>query len=257
MLPLRRRLVFSALVVGSMAPDFEYFFGVTRTTSHAMPGIVIFTFPLALAVLVLFHTLIKWPLISLLPRGLQARVIGPARRFRLLPATRFLAILVSLALGIATHILWDGFTHVDGWAVVRSPSLRHFMWVPAHRPMHVFVVLQLASTLLGILVLTVALVMWYRRATVEDVALRPQFSPAAKWAILSIMTATAIVLGAVNGADWYRPLLAGASHRMQVVAGFAITTLTVGAVEMFGFSLIWRAFLAPTLEPQRRLPPDR
>src|SRR5581483_12465816 len=39
-LPLRRRgLVFSALVVGSMAPDFEYFFGLKRPISHTMPGI--------------------------------------------------------------------------------------------------------------------------------------------------------------------------------------------------------------------------
>ena len=39
------------MVVGSMAPDCEYFFGLAHPASHSMPGVVTFTFPLALAAL--------------------------------------------------------------------------------------------------------------------------------------------------------------------------------------------------------------
>ena len=57
------------------------------------------------------------------------------------------------------------------------------------------------------------------------------------------MTATAVVLGVVNGGEWYGALLQGASGRMRLLIGFVMTTTTVGAVELFGFGLIWRIFL--------------
>jgi hypothetical protein len=41
-----------------------------------MPDIVTFTLPLSLAVLIVYPSFLKWPLISLLSSGIQARVIG-------------------------------------------------------------------------------------------------------------------------------------------------------------------------------------
>ncbi len=243
-LPLRRRgLVLSALVIGSMVPDCEYFFGLARPASHAMPGIVSFTFPLALAALVVFHGLVKWPLISLMPAGLQARLIGPARRFRWFPASRLLLILLSLAIGIATHVLLDGFTHPNGWAALHCAALRTMVPIPAHRPMPMHALLQYGTTAVGVLVLAICSAFWYRRATAESVLLRPQFSAVVKWTILSVMLATAVVLGYVNGAAWYGQLFRGASARVRFVFSFAISTSIVAAVELFGFSVIWQALL--------------
>ncbi len=231
------------MVVGSMAPDFEYFFGLRHPASHAMPGVVTFTFPLALAVLVIFHAIVKWPLISLMPGGLQARLIGPARRFRWFPARRFLLILLSLATGIATHILLDGFTHPDSWAVLHSAALRTMVPIPAHPPVPMHAVLWYGTTAVGVLVLAICSAFWYRRATAECALLRPQFSAVVKWTILSIMLATAVVLGYVNEAAWYGQLFRGASQRVRFVFAFAISATTVAAVELFGFSVIWQTFL--------------
>ena len=53
-LPFRRaRLVTSALVVGTMAPDFEYFLPLKThdTFGHTFPGILVLTLPVALLVL--------------------------------------------------------------------------------------------------------------------------------------------------------------------------------------------------------------
>jgi hypothetical protein len=244
-LPLRRcGLVLSALVIGSMAPDSEYFFGLRHSASHAMPGAVTFTFPLALAVLIIFHAIVKWPLISLMPAGLQARVIRSAQGFRWLPATRFLLILLSLATGIATHILLDGFTHPESWVVLHCAALRTMVPIPAHRPQPMHAVLQYAITAVGVLALAICTAFWYRRATAESGILRPQFSAVVKWTILSVMLATAVVLGYMNGAAWYGQLFRGASQRARFVLGFAISTATVAVVEMFGFSVIWQTFLA-------------
>jgi hypothetical protein len=243
-LPLRRcGLVISALVAGSVAPDCEYFFGLRHPASHAMPGVVTFTFPLALAVLVIFHAIVKWPLISLMPGGLQARLIGPARRFRWFPASRFLLILLSLVIGIATHVLLDGFTHPDSWAVLHFAALRTMMPIPAHRPLPMHAVLQYGTSAVGVLALAIYTAFWYRRAPAESVLLRPQFSAVVKWTILAVMLATAVVLGYVNGAAWYGQLFRGASRRASSVFSFAISFATVAAVELFGFSVIWQTFL--------------
>lgn len=250
-MPLRRRgLVFSALVVGSMAPDFEYFFGLARPVSHAFPGVITFTFPLALAVLIVFHELVKWPLISLLPRGLQARVVIPARRFRWLPATRFLLILLSVAAGIATHLVWDSFCHANGWAVEHFAPLSYSIHVLPHHTAPMFIVLQDGGTLLGALVLGISFGSWYKRAPQDKDVLLLQFSPAINAAVLSAMLVSALVLGYVNGTAWYGALLRGASQRLRFI-GFLITTTTVGIVEIFGFSIIWRVFLARNLARQR------
>jgi len=243
-LPLRRRgLVFSALVVGSMAPDFEYFFGLKRPISHTMPGILTFTLPLALAVLIIFHVIVKWPAIWLLPHGLQARVIGPARRFRWFPVTRLFQILVSLVIGLATHILWDGFTHSDGWAAAYWPQLRHVVSVPQYHPMRLFAALQLFCSVIGVLVLALSLVRWYLRTVPEPVAMRPQFAPAIRWSILIAMIVTATALGYTNGSEWYGSLVGG-SHRARFVIGFTLTAISVTALEIVGFGLLWRMILA-------------
>ena len=243
-LPLRRcGLVISAMVVGSMAPDCEYFFGLRHPASHAMPGVVTFTFPLALAVLVIFHAIVKWPLISLMPAGMQARLIGPARRFRWFPANRFLLILLSLAIGIATHILLDGFTHPDSWAILHFAALRTMVPIPAHRPMPMYALLQYGTSAVGLLALAIGSAFWYRRAAAESVLLRPQFSAAVKWTILSVMLATAVVLGYVIGAAWYGQVFRGDSARVRFVFSFAISTSIVAAVELFGFSVIWQTWL--------------
>ena len=125
-LPFRKlNLVWSAFIVGSMAPDFPYVIGNTehRDMGHHLPGLVLFTIPAAYVVLWLFHNVVKRPVIGLLPSGMQARLRAQAGEFRLGGAGRFLAISVSLLLGIATHVVWDSFTHSYTWA------WRDFRWL--------------------------------------------------------------------------------------------------------------------------------
>lgn len=243
-LPLRRaRLVFSALVVGSMAPDFDYFFRVTGLgrTSHTWPGVITFTFPVAVAVLIAFHALVKWPTICLLPHALKARVIGPARGFHCWPPARLFLILVSLAIGMATHLLWDGFTHEHGWAVLRWPAFLAVVALPhVHKPM--YILLQYGGTLFGALALVVCFVRWYKRAPQED-DLPAQMSPAMSGTILLAMVATAVAVGFLRGSAGPALLARSLSLKLQFLVGFAINATRVVAIELFGFSLIWRIFL--------------
>ncbi len=102
----RQRLVLSALVVGSMSPDFLYFINLAPRGQfgHTLAGVFLFCIPLGMLTLWLFHTLMKWPLLSLCPQALQERLMGPAQGFAFRSMSRQLLIVVSILIGAGTHL---------------------------------------------------------------------------------------------------------------------------------------------------------
>ncbi len=85
--PLTRyNLCLSALIVGSMSPDFFYFFRVSHNAQfgHTLQGVFLFCLPVGLLVLWVFHRVLKSPLFSLLPQNHQERMIFRDAGFSLL-----------------------------------------------------------------------------------------------------------------------------------------------------------------------------
>lgn len=126
-LPIRRYgLEFSALVIGSMAPDFSYFIPFTpnKGFTHSIPGILLFCLPISFLALILFHKFLKEPLLSLLPDNHKQRLLNYSKGFTFLPKKRLLIFLLSVFLGVITHLVWDSFTHVYGWGVMAFPVFR-------------------------------------------------------------------------------------------------------------------------------------
>ncbi len=166
-LPLRRlKLVWSAFLVGSMAPDFPYVIGSTtyRSLGHEFPGLLEFTLPASLAALWLYHNVVKRPVIELLPIRLQQRLPGVNDRFAFGGISRFLAILGSIILGIATHLIWDSFTHQFTWPWYRFAWMRTWMRLPIRGWVPTYSVLQYASTILGLIAIGIWCWLWYRHA---------------------------------------------------------------------------------------------
>jgi hypothetical protein len=150
--PLGRCAVLSALVIGSMAPDFAYFVGVQslRANTHTLASIAWFSVPLGWIAYLGFQCVLKRPAIFLLPRGFRARLDAAPKLQSFWPVTGCLAI------GALTHIGWDSFTHDSGALVQRLPSLRH-LWVELWgHPVGSYQILQHGSTLLGIAGITPA-----------------------------------------------------------------------------------------------------
>ncbi|MEU7858380.1 DUF4184 family protein [Nonomuraea sp. NPDC049141] len=96
------------------------------------------------------------PLTALAPAGLRVRLPEPAR-----PAP--VAVVAALLAGMATHLLWDAFTQVGGFAVAHWQALRQPV-IGAHR---VFNMLMYVSSAGGLVILAGWLVLWYRRAPVQ------------------------------------------------------------------------------------------
>jgi len=158
-LPLARRvrtLVLSALVVGSVVPDFEYVLplGVARTSSHSLAGLFLFCLPVGFAVYLLWHLWFKRPVAALLPAAIGARL--PASTDRGLPDASAALVSACLLAGATTHLLWDSFTHANGRMVQSLAWLQRPVFTIEHVPIAVYLLLQHASTLLGLGVIAFA-----------------------------------------------------------------------------------------------------
>lgn len=104
----------TGLVIGSITPDFEYFFRMEQDSiySHTWAGIFWFDLPLSLLLVYLFNSLIKKEFIEHLPQFLNKRFSQFESSERNLNSLRdFIVITISLIIGITSHIIWDKLTH--------------------------------------------------------------------------------------------------------------------------------------------------
>ncbi|MDR0331401.1 MAG: DUF4184 family protein [Chitinispirillales bacterium] len=110
----KKYVCMTGLVAGSLAPDFEYFLGITMRSehSHSVGGIFWFCLPVGLLLCFIFHDIIRNSFIDNLPLFLKKRYYN-AKKFnwnRYFVKHWFVAILSVLA-GAGSHLLWDYFTH--------------------------------------------------------------------------------------------------------------------------------------------------
>ncbi len=141
-----------ALCLGSLAPDLYYYFGCfgLATQAHSWQGFS--SYGLAVAVLA-YAALVKlWPIWHWFAPQTLRRRLPPTLSIANGSGWRQLCrVLVSLWLGTLTHVIWDGFTHLNGWAVLLLPSLNSNLLFAL--PSYKF--LQHLSTLLGLLLIGV------------------------------------------------------------------------------------------------------
>jgi hypothetical protein len=231
--------VFSALVVGSLAPDFHYFFnlGPSRSFTHSIRGAFIFSLPVSLAVLWIFQTVMKAPLISLAPRTHQEKLACMAGPFRWRPMSRFAVIVFSVLVGIGTHMVWDSITHERGLIVRNFPDLSAPAVDEFGTPRPLYDVLQHLSTVFGMSILALWYLRWWRRAPVQPVPLYLQTNPRTKAAIL----ATILALGAGFSTAFAYITSHNLRHRLFFFTGTsAILLMSFTSTAALVYSLWWQ-----------------
>ena len=235
-LPFRRlRLVSSGLLVGTFAPDFEYFLRLApdHGFGHTLVGTFVLTLPLALLVLWLFHAFVKLPLAGLLPDAIQRRLTNHLDEFRFGGAAGFALIVGSILLGIATHLAWDSFTHSNTWLYHHWPILRQAVHVPIVGLIPLYRVLQHCSTIIGIAVLSAWLAVWYRTTKPSGYALSNTASPTRKIGIGAVVMTIAIVGAIIRAvAEIGIPLRHPSEERF------------VGVLVVTGIALVWWQLVA-------------
>src|SRR5450432_3949211 len=167
-LPFRRlNPIWPALVIGTFAPDLQYFIWISDEdrSGHHFPDVLLFTLPFALLVLWVFEWVVKGPVIELLPSGLQRRLRDKTEPLSFSSWRQFGLIVLWTAVGIATHVGWDQFTHSYSELAAHWNLLRAVLPLPSGHSIQFAHLLQHISTIGGIAVLAVWFIAWYRRTT--------------------------------------------------------------------------------------------
>ena len=163
-LPLRRYcpryLHFGALVVGSVCPDLGYFPGFRLDEiSHSFIGGFLFDLPVGMLMLAALF-LLRRPMVNLLPKGHRAAFLPLCER----PLGPPLVVLISLLIGIWSHLVWDVFTHRHGWLYQHLPVLQRPLVMILHRRFTLSNVCWFASSFGGVACLCVAYERWRHEA---------------------------------------------------------------------------------------------
>lgn len=223
---LRDPLVISALAIGSMSPDVPYFVPMDFwwAFGHQWSGLWLQDVPVTVALVVGYWAVLAAPLRELAPDALRRRLpTGVLARHRAAPGRALVLVVAGAAVGAATHIVWDAFTHEDRFGVMAVPWLQ----VPSLLgPLPAYRVLQYASSIVGLALLVWSVLRWYRSAPSSKV-LSPGLGNAWRAAfVLGVLTAAVAGWWSVRGlagqaTDLYglRALLyAGLTHSVALMA---------------------------------------
>ncbi|NNL65586.1 MAG: DUF4184 family protein [Myxococcales bacterium] len=229
----------TALVVGSIVPDLAYFLplSVARSQSHSLEGLLWFCLPVGLLGYAVFFAWIAPLLSDVAPSGVRKRF--PRGWSRGVPFRPRAALPVSILAGAGTHLLWDAFTHADGFVVAALPVLSVELASSGGYPVYGFKLLQHGSTLAGVVILA-----WWalqvRRSAPPPVAPR-RASPAVRLGLLGavLMPPAIAALAAVQPMSPVDGALVG-----QLQRSIGAVVFSAGAVFVASLLVVsgaWRA----------------
>ncbi len=213
---IRTPLVPAAIAIGAMAPDLPLFvrgLPLHYGRTHDLAWVPV-TVALALLLLLVWRAVLRPAVRELSPAWLAARLPGEwdrgaavgvretlaltavrgegtERRWRV-EWTGMLLLVVSLLIGVVSHIVWDLFTHEGRWGVVLLPSIGD-EW----GPLPGFKWLQHGSSVLGLVIIGVWALLWLRRRNAAPRVERvlPVAARWAWWVSLPVVLVAAWALG--------------------------------------------------------------
>ena len=214
----------SALIIGSITPDFEYFIRMKATGrySHTLEGMFFLDLPVACIIAVVFHLLVKQPLLNNAPNYFYSRLIV-LKNFDFITHIRnnFLSFIGCLLIGIASHILWDSFTHSNEYFVDKISFLSSVVSVAGLFKAPLYLCLQHASSAIGIGFLA----LYFHRQPVQ----KQKNDPSIKFWIVWLMVAC--IVFAVR-----------ASLTFEYFADIAATSMSAGIIGLITSSILSRIF---------------
>lgn len=150
---------FTALFLGSMAPDFEYFihFEPYQLYGHTILGQLFYNLPLVLVVSYIYHYVLKESIIFNLPKPYCGYYYYMVKtRWKLNSIRAFITFVYSALIGMFTHLIWDSFTHKSGYFVTKIVIINNSISLMDY-DVPIYKILQHGSTIIGLLILLVYL----------------------------------------------------------------------------------------------------
>jgi hypothetical protein len=228
----------SALIIGTFAPDLEFFlrFAPKGPFGHTTRGLFLFCLPVGFVVFWIYQEVVKEPLAALMPRSVRHKISADSYPLSLRYPLQLALVLVSVFVGAVTHLLWDSFTHGDRWPAHHWSFLTQAVTLPVLGVVHYYKLLQYFSTVFGSLAVFFWFLHWVRTAPIQQEPAGRLVSPAhvriARIAIPSIA-----LLGAV-----FRTLVAlghpGTPRGIEIWAGeFVVTATSIAWLELIAWGL--------------------
>jgi len=154
----KRWFSLTGLIVGSVVPDFEYFIRmkVYSIYSHTWFGLIWFDLPLAFLLTFIYHNIVRDMFVNNLPSMLHCR-LSIYKRFNWSKYVKknLLVVVMSILIGAASHLLWDSFTHENGYFVVAFNMINRINVLGLYMPL--YKVVQHLSTLAGGIVILIVI----------------------------------------------------------------------------------------------------
>jgi Domain of unknown function (DUF4184) len=198
----------SAVAVGAMTPDLPLFTRQLPTpyvVTHD-PRAILVTTAMAAVLWLVWRVVLRPAVRPLAPTWLARRLpeawdASPRRQFETLAARTVRARVtviawwvLALAMGVATHLVWDAFSHEGRWGSAIIPVLAQ-MWGPLDGYRWV----QYTSSAFGLLVLAVWATMTLARSPRMPAPRANRYLRLAWWASLPAILVLAWVCGLVIG----------------------------------------------------------
>lgn len=272
---------FDALLIGTMMPDLHYYINIGSSLSrqsHEWTGLFTYNLPWGLAVFTLWYWGLKPAAFALVRPFLKGLTVGTfiqpnkevnedrnkvQRRFtgyadkywsfenirkRVMHKVKsfYLPVILGLIVGAATHLIWDGITHADGFIARHIEWLQYPVYFYPFKGTSIARVLQYLSSMAGLVILAwfaiSCLKVWKRsnnsseQATISDAAVRTFFTKKQSLTIIGLMATLSLVWIVQTSLKWY-PSLSGSPYRFA--AKVSVSVLPNIAVLCIGYAVIY------------------
>lgn len=214
-------------------------------SGHSFLGSLKFDIPVGLILTALFYLCIR-PIARLLPYPHREACHAVCPVVSLPSFRSILVAAISVLLGAWTHIIWDGFTHANGWCVKAFSSTTPAMFMLGSYKVTIWHILQHGSTVFGLACLLYAYHRYaYGRRFLKERAMLAPKASVLVWLALLIPPAVFAVnlnLDTLNGPMSFSRIEEFCSHSaVAYVCLFVPLASTAGVL----ISLLEYFFLAP------------
>jgi hypothetical protein len=230
---LRRGRVLSALVIGSMVPDFGLLlpWRLDRVETHSAAALLTWSLPVGITTYWIFQYLIKRPVREVLPDGAYERSLPYGAVADIRSLEQWLLACGAVLVGAVTHLVWDGFTHEGARGVRMIPALDDFVVSFAGRHLTGPRFLQDFSSLVGLAIVILLLARSLRRAGATPVAPRALATAQRRfWGIAYAVTAVGFAAADILLVPSSEPYGLGTSLSLSHAAIASLRGLAVAAL---------------------------
>jgi hypothetical protein len=238
-LPAHRRLsrarLFSAAVIGSMVPDFGLLLPgqVPRWETHSLGALWTFSLPVGMLAFVLTVLLIAPALTEVLPDRAYARLRLAEAKALPRPLWRTLVYAAPvIVLGALTHLMWDGFTHENARGVRMFPVLDELGPEFEGHTLQLFRWLQYGSSIVGLVAVIVALLVWMHHAPAAATLRTPRRLGDLERRVW-MGGYVVVALSGILAGSWR-----GQAHMSALSAGLKIGVIAISAMRASAVSLL-------------------